>query len=67
MENANNQTEWKVVGCDFYNFQCSGLVSKTLNCAATDKDHVGGVILIKGSERHRHNETVNGISREWRK
>ena len=35
----------RVSGVDFYNNCTTGNVSKTLNCAATDKDHTGGVLL----------------------
>jgi DNA (cytosine-5)-methyltransferase 1 len=35
----------RVSGVDFYNNCMTGNVSKTLNCAATDKDHTGGVLL----------------------
>lgn len=39
----------RVVGVDFYNYATTGDSAKTLNCAATDKDHTGGVIITNSN------------------
>lgn len=45
IDGANGQA----VGVDFYNGQTTGESAKTLNCAATDKDHTGGVIVTNSN------------------
>ncbi len=35
-----------VTGVDVYNFSTTGGVAKTLNCAATDSDHVPCVLIF---------------------
>lgn len=43
----NGVIQERVSGVDFYNNATTGNVSKTLNCAATDKDHTGGVEIVR--------------------
>lgn len=45
------------VGVDFYNGATTGESAKTLNCAASDKDHTGGVIVTNsngGDNQHNN-------------
>lgn len=44
-----NVTVHEAVGVDFYNCATTDKTEKTLNCAATDKDHTGGVIVINSN------------------
>ena len=48
MEKNNNEA--RIVGVDIYNGALTGGVAKTLNCAATDSDHIPCVLIL--NEKH---------------
>lgn len=57
---SKDQSE--VIGIDLYNQALTGNVSKSLNCAATDADHVPCVLIAYGVVTKGNGEII--LSRE---